>query len=342
MLILEESLLNIKNLKVKFESKNEIIKAVDGVSLTVNKGETVGLVGESGSGKSITSLTAMGLNKDGITEGEIEYKNIDLLKLAPNKMREFRGKELAMIFQEPMTALNPVFTIGNQLFEAIKAHNNLSKKEVKKLAVELLSKVGIPRPEEVIKDYPHKLSGGMRQRVLIAIAISCNPNLLIADEPTTALDVTIQAEILDLITDLKDTQNMSMLLITHDLGVVANTCTRVYIMYSGIIVETGTVYEIFNTPKHPYTHGLIKSVPTTEEKETNRLFSIKGKVPSTGEIVQGCPFAPRCDYVMDICRRKMPLLEEISPGHSTRCWLHQEDKNNRGEKNYETTTSQDK
>src|SRR5699024_2604058 len=264
------------------------------------------------------------------------------LGLSPNKRRMFRGKEIAMIFQEPMTALNPVFTIGNQIIEAIKAHNNLNNKAAKKFAIELLTKVGIPRPEKIIKDYPHKLSGGMRQRVLIAIAISCNPNLLIADEPTTALDVTIQAEILDLITDLKDKQNMSMLLITHDLGVVANTCDRVYIMYSGIIVEKGTVYEIFNDPKHPYSHGLIKSVPTIETKERSRLHSIKGNVPSPGDIMQGCPFAPRCEFVMDICHKKMPRLEELSPGHSSRCWLHQEDKNNRGVNNHEKALGQNK
>lgn len=321
---MKEPLLDIENLEIKFKNHKDEIIAVDDISIKVNEGETVALVGESGSGKSITSLTVMGLNRDGHTKGTIEYKNKNILNLSFNDMRKYRGKELAMIFQEPMTALNPVFTIGNQLIEAINEHKHLKKREAKKLAIKLLTQVGIPQPEKVIDDYPHKLSGGMRQRVLIAIAISCEPSLLIADEPTTALDVTTQAEILELLTSLKEKHNMSMLLITHDLGVVANTCDRVYIMYNGKIVEEGSVYEIFHNPKHPYSKGLIKSIPTIQDKEEeDRLYSIEGNVPSPGTIMQGCRFAPRCEFVMDICRQKMPDLKEVVPNHSSRCWLHQ-------------------
>jgi peptide/nickel transport system ATP-binding protein len=243
-------------------------------------------------------------------------------------MRGVRGKEMAMIFQEPMTSLNPVFTIGNQITEAIKVHLKYRSPKAKSLAIEMLNLVGIPKPERIMKEYPHQLSGGMRQRVMIAMAMACSPSLLIADEPTTALDVTIQAQILDLMRNLKTQHNTSIMMITHDLGVVAEMCDRVCVMYSGRVVEQCSVQELFSNPKHPYTKGLLKSVPSLLDPEEERLYSIKGSVPLPGTLRKGCHFAPRCEFAMQICREQMPELSEVKSGHFSRCWLHEmEDKN---------------
>ncbi|MFK9094308.1 ABC transporter ATP-binding protein [Bacillus salipaludis] len=321
-----ESLLEIHNLKTYFYTENGEVPAVDGVSITIKKGETLGIVGESGSGKSVTALTAMRLSQGKVMGGSVRFKGIDLLTLSDEEMRKIRGKEVAMIFQEPMTSLNPVFTIGNQIIEAIQIHTDVSKSKAKQRAIELLSQVGIPRPERIVNEYPHRLSGGMRQRVMIAMAMACNPSLLIADEPTTALDVTIQAQILDLMRDLKKNHNTAIMMITHDLGVVAETCDRVCVMYGGKVVEEGDVQEIFNNPKHPYTQGLLKSVPTLlDSEEQTRLYSIEGNVPIPGSLQHGCYFAPRCEYAMDICRAEVPEFKEAEPGHSYRCWLHEFD-----------------
>lgn len=321
-----ESLLEINNLKTYFYSENGEVPAVDGVSITVNKGETIGIVGESGSGKSVTALTAMRLTQGKVMGGSVTFKGIDLLSLSDEEMRKIRGKEIAMIFQEPMTSLNPVFTIGNQIMEAIQTHMNIGKSKAKERAVELLALVGIPRPEQIVNEYPHRLSGGMRQRVMIAMAMACNPSLLIADEPTTALDVTIQAQILDLMRDLKEKHNTAIMMITHDLGVVAETCDRVCVMYGGKVVEESDVQEIFNNPKHPYTQGLLKSVPTLiDSEQQTRLYSIEGNVPIPGSLREGCYFAPRCEFAMEICRVKTPAFKEVEPGHFSRCWLHEFD-----------------
>lgn len=319
-----ENLLEIHNLKTYFYTENGEVPAVNGVSITVKKGETLGIVGESGSGKSVTALTAMRLSQGKVMEGSVTFKGVDLLSLTDEEMRKIRGKEIAMIFQEPMTSLNPVFTVGNQIMEAIIIHMESSKAKAKERAIELLALVGIPRPERIVNEYPHRLSGGMRQRVMIAMAMACNPSLLIADEPTTALDVTIQAQILDLMRDLKEKHHTAILMITHDLGVVAETCDRVCVMYGGKVVEESSVYEIFNNPKHPYTQGLLKSVPTLiDSEEQSRLYSIEGNVPTPGSLQDGCYFAPRCEFAMDICRVKGPAFKEVEPGHFSRCWLHE-------------------
>ncbi|GHH99784.1 ABC transporter ATP-binding protein [Neobacillus kokaensis] len=319
-----ENLLEIKNLKTYFYSENGVVPAVDGVSITIKKGETLGIVGESGSGKSVTALTAMRLTPGKVVEGSINFNGKDLLTLSDEAMRKIRGKEIAMIFQEPMTSLNPVFTIGNQIAEALKTHMNFTKTKANERAIELLELVGIPRPERIVKEYPHQLSGGMRQRVMIAMAMACNPSLLIADEPTTALDVTIQAQILDLMRDLKKEHNTSILMITHDLGVVAETCDRVCVMYGGKVVEESDVHEIFNNPKHPYTQGLLKSIPSLiDSEEETRLYSIEGNVPIPGTLRGGCHFAPRCEFAMNICHTEVPSYKEVATGHFSRCWLHE-------------------
>jgi peptide/nickel transport system ATP-binding protein len=318
---LERRLLDIKGLKTYFYTDEGVVAAVDGVDLNIREGETVGIVGESGSGKSVTSLTAMRLTPGKVVEGSISFEGKDILSMSEEQMREIRGNQMAMIFQEPMTSLNPVFTIGDQIGEVVRIHLNYSKAQARERAIEMLKLVGIPRPEQIVDEYPHRLSGGMRQRVMIAMAMACNPKLLIADEPTTALDVTIQAQILDLMRELKSTKGTAILMITHDLGVVAEMCDRVVVMYDGKVVEESDVVTLFTNPKHPYTQGLMKSMPTLESEE-KRLYSIKGSVPAQGNLRIGCSFAPRCEFAMDVCSTHSPQLEEIESGHLSRCWLH--------------------
>ncbi|MBC7690821.1 MAG: ABC transporter ATP-binding protein [Methylotenera sp.] len=317
---MSDKILEVKNLQTSFFTEEGEVKAVDDVSFSVYKGKTLGIVGESGSGKSVTSLSIMRLIPDPpgkVMKGEILYEGKDLLKLAPSEMRKIRGNEISMIFQEPMTSLNPVFTIGNQICEAIALHQKLPKNEVRAKAIEMLKLVGIPSPETRIDDYPHQLSGGMRQRVMIAMALSCDPSILIADEPTTALDVTIQAQILDLLAGLQAKVGMAMILITHDLGVVAEVADEVVVMYAGRVVEQGTVNELFKNPKHPYTKGLLNSIPTLSKDPTGkikkkRLETIPGIVPSLLHLPQGCRFQDRCSYVIDACRGKEPDLRQVA------------------------------
>lgn len=318
-------LLEVKGLKTYFKLENsKVAKAVDGVDFFINPGETLALVGESGSGKSITSLSIMKLvGKPGqIKEGQIVFSGKDLVPFSDKQMSRVRGNEMAMIFQEPMTALNPVYTIGSQIVETLIRHKKLSKPAAQRKAVELLKIVGFPRAEETMKEYPHQLSGGMRQRAMIAIAISCDPKLLIADEPTTALDVTIQAQILDLMDEMKTKFNMAVLLITHDLGVVAEYSDRVMVMYGGQIVEETNVESLFENPKHPYTVGLLESLPSLE-KEVDRLGAIRGMVPPSHSFPQGCRFADRCPNVMAKCRESNPELLEIDMDHKVRCYLYE-------------------
>lgn len=324
-----EALLEVRQLQTEFRRGRGSVTAVAGIDFTINPGEVVGLVGESGCGKSVTSLSIMRLLKDTpgeITGGEVRFAGVDLTKLKENEMRSIRGKDLAMIFQEPMTSLNPVLRIGKQLEEPIMLHLKYNRKQAREHAIHMLRQVGIPRAEEVVDDYPHQLSGGMRQRVMIAMAMSCSPRLLIADEPTTALDVTIQAQILDLMKRLKEEQHMGMLLITHDLGVVAEMCDRVVVMYAGRVVEQAAVGELFENPQHPYTQGLIRSVPKLRQK-VRRLDSIAGNVPDLSQMPAGCKFAPRCPHVMDRCAAAEPALlpPDGAAGRLSRCWLTQPD-----------------
>jgi peptide/nickel transport system ATP-binding protein len=318
------TVLEVKQLETTFFSDDGKVAAVDHVSFSIEEGEILAIVGESGCGKSVTSLSIMGLvpSPPGkITNGEIVLNGRDLTKLTEKQMRAIRGNELAMIFQEPMTSLNPLFTIGSQLTEAILIHNKgWSKKQAKERAIEIMKLVGLPRAEELIKEYPHQLSGGMRQRVMIAMALVCDPKVLIADEPTTALDVTIQAQILKLMRDLNERLNTAVLLITHDLGVVAETCERVIVMYAGQIVEQAPVNEIFKNPKHPYTQGLIQSVPDMRYKKED-LYSIPGNVPKPGSIKTGCRFAPRCQFAFERCLKENPSLYETNENHIARCFL---------------------
>ena len=319
-----EKLLELKNLKTHFKSDRGIVKAVDGVSITVHKGETVGVVGESGCGKSVTSLSIMRLLHDTpgeIVDGSVEFNGFNLADLSEGEMRKIRGNEIAMIFQEPMTSLNPVYKIGRQLEEAIRLHLKYDQQKAKNHAIDMLKLVGIPRAEEIVNEFPYQLSGGMRQRVMIAMAMSCRPKLLIADEPTTALDVTIQAQILDLMRNLREESGTSIMLITHDLGVVAEMCDRVVVMYAGKVVEESDVYTVFENPKHPYTKGLLDSIPKLGQK-ISRLDSIPGNVPTPGNMPEGCKFAPRCSAVMDICKEKDPELLKLDSGHTCRCWLY--------------------
>lgn len=321
----EQVLLDIQELKTYFYTDSGVVPSVDGVSFQINKGETIGIVGESGSGKSVTSLSIMGLvGKPGkVTGGKILFDGQDLVTVSNREMRRIRGNEIAMIFQEPLTSLNPVFTVGFQVAEAIRLHQKADKEEAKKKTIELLKKVGIPRPDKVYSSYPHSLSGGMRQRVMIAMALSCNPKLLIADEPTTALDVTIQAQILHLMRELIRDNGTSIILITHDLGVVAEMVDRVIVMYAGQVVEQTDVFTLFSKPRHPYTLGLLKSTPKIHELK-DELESIEGTVPNPGNMPKGCRFAPRCPYAMDKCVTEAPRLEEMNPGHQVRCWLHED------------------
>ena len=316
-------LLIVKNLKTHFFTHDGIIKAVDGVSFSIKKGETLGLVGESGCGKSVSSLSIMRLIPDPpgkIVDGEIWFEGENLLKLNLEKMRGIRGKKISMIFQEPMTSLDPVFTIGSEIMEAIQLHQGLNREEARKKAINMLKIVGFPDPETRINNYPHQLSGGLRQRAMIAMALSCNPTLLIADEPTTALDVTIQAQILRLINNLKKEFGTSVLLITHDLGVIAEMCDYVAVMYAGHIVEYTDVNTLFSNPIHPYTLGLNRSIPRMDT-EVKRLDTIKGLVPNLLNLPAGCPFYPRCDYRLKKCFLEMPELIEVEDRHFAKCHL---------------------
>jgi len=317
-----EKLIEIKNLKTFFNTEAGTVKAVNNVSFDIYKGEVLGIVGESGSGKSVTSLSINRLipNPPGeIVNGSIKYNGVNLLDLSYEEMREYRGKDIAMIFQEPMTSLNPVVRIERQMNEILMKHEGLSKEEATLKSVEMLKAVGIPEPERRIRDYPHQFSGGMRQRIMIAMALQCNPALLIADEPTTALDVTIQAQILDLMMDLKDKRkDAAILLITHDLAVVAETCDRVIVMYGGVIQEIATVEELFKNPLHPYTKALMNSIPHMERK-TKRLKALKGMVPSILDMPIGCKFCTRCDFVEEKCKDIEPELIEMKDGHFVRC-----------------------
>lgn len=324
---MNDAILKVNNLQTHFISDAGVVKAVDGVSFQVAKGETLGIVGESGSGKSVTSLSIMGLLKDTsgkIAGGEILYNGENLVEISESHMRKIRGNDIAMIFQEPMTSLNPVYKIGRQIEEAIILHMKYSKRQARERAIEMLTAVGISRAEKIVHEYPHQLSGGMRQRVMIAMAMACNPKVLIADEPTTALDVTIQAQILDLMRDLSKKSDTSILLITHDLGVVAEMCDRVVVMYAGRAVEESDVHTLFKNPKHPYTKGLLESIPKIGVRE-KRLQSIPGNVPIPSNMPEGCKFAPRCKFAMDICWEKEPEFKEISVNHFSRCWLHEEE-----------------
>ncbi|MER2192963.1 MAG: ABC transporter ATP-binding protein [Solibacillus sp.] len=327
-------ILEVKDLETTFFSDDGKVAAVDHISFSIHEREILAIVGESGCGKSVTSLSIMGLvpSPPGkITNGEILLNGKDLTRLTDKEMRAVRGNELAMIFQEPMTSLNPLFTIGNQLIEAILIHNKTwSKRQAKARAVEIMKLVGLPRAEELINEYPHQLSGGMRQRVMIAMALLCDPKVLIADEPTTALDVTIQAQILKLMRDLNERLNTAVLMITHDLGVVAETCERVIVMYAGQIVEQAPVLEIFRNPQHPYTKGLIQSVPDMRYKKET-LYSIPGNVPKPGSIKQGCRFAPRCEFAYERCTKENPPLYETGSTHVARCFLLEKEASAHGE-----------
>jgi oligopeptide/dipeptide ABC transporter ATP-binding protein len=326
-------LLEIKDLMTAFDTAQGRIKAVDGVSLKINSGETLGIVGESGCGKTMLAVSIMRLipANGRIINGEILFSCRDLLKISAEEMRAMRGSEISMIFQEPMTSLNPVFRVGEQIAEAIRLHQHLPAKEAMALSIEQLREVGISDPQKRAQDYPHNLSGGMRQRVMIAMAMSCYPKLLLADEPTTALDVTIQAQILDLISNLKQKNKMAVVLITHDLGVIAQAAEKVAVMYAGKIVESSAVEEIFATPLHPYTQGLLESIPARCRQSMGRgdyLKTIPGSVPSLYNIAPGCRFYDRCSYTDEECARKEPPLAEIEPGHLVSCWKHSAKKNN--------------
>jgi peptide/nickel transport system ATP-binding protein len=313
--------LNVKELEIGIPTHEGYINIVNKVSFSLEKGKTLGIVGESGCGKSITSLAIMGLLPSSVSYrgGTIKLKDKELTDIPKKELRKIRGKDIAMIFQEPMTSLNPIYTIGYQIVELILNHKKISKKEAYEQALKMLKLVGIPRAEEVIHEYPHQLSGGMRQRVMIAMALSCNPEILIADEPTTALDVTIQAQILELMKSLQQQLGMSIILITHDLGVVAEMCDRVVIMYAGEIVEEADVLELFENPKHPYTKGLLSSLPDLEE-EKDYLSSIPGTVPSPHDMPKGCRFAPRCSFVYEKCLESPPVIE-VNERSSCKCWL---------------------
>ncbi len=320
-----DNLLEVKDLETYFKTDMGKVRAIRNVSFSVNRGETLGMVGESGSGKSVTSESILRLLDKNTTfyEGKVNFKGKNLLELPENKMKQIRGKEISMVFQDPMSSLNPVYTIGNQLMEVILKHQKINKKEARKRAVEILRLAGLPDPERRLKNYPHELSGGLRQRVMIAMALSCNPSLLIADEPTTALDVTIQAQILTLMDELKEKFNMGIILITHDLAVVAEVCTRVAVMYYGQIVEEADVVTLFEKPLHPYTRGLMKSIPHIDGNKNEKLYVIEGTVPSLHEEPQGCPFRERCTFATEQCLVD-PDYIEYSTGHKVKCWNYED------------------
>lgn len=320
---MQKKLLEIKDLTIQFHSDDGVVAAVNKVSLSVNEGETLGIVGETGAGKTTTALGIMGLvdcPPGKIESGSIMLDHIDILKLDEDELRKLRGKEISMIFQDPMTALNPVFTVVEQIAEVIANHQQLGEKEAEQKAIEMLELVRIPA--ERAYEYPHQFSGGMKQRVVIAIALACNPRLLIADEPTTALDVTIQAQVLELMKDLKTRSKTSMIMITHDLGVVSEICDKVAIMYAGEIVENGSLEDIFENPLHPYTNGLFGSIPDID-KEVEFLSPIEGLVPDPANLPKGCKFHPRCKYAQQLCSMEEPAFKEISPGHFTKCFVYE-------------------
>ena len=322
------TLLEVKNLKVEFKVDKGIVQAVNGVSYTLAEGETLGVVGESGCGKSVHALSLMKLIPEPpgrITAGQVLFEGNNLLNYSQERMESVRGKEIAMIFQDPMTSLNPVFTIGYQITEALKLHQNLNEQQAKQRAAEMLALVGIPEARQRLDNYPHEFSGGMRQRAMIAMALCCNPKLLIADEPTTALDVTIQAQITDLVKRLQEKLGMSVMWITHDLGVAAGLVDRINVMYAGYIVERGTVRDIFKRPSHPYTHGLLQSLPRLDAEPDEELYSVPGLPPDLSALPVGCPFAARCPYVVEKCLQEMPPLTSLDgTEHMTACWRSDE------------------
>ena len=322
-----ERLLEIKGLKTYFFTDEGVVRAVDGIDLHIDKGETLGVVGESGCGKTVTALSIMKLiamPPGRVVEGQILYQGRDLVPLPSAQMRKIRGKEISMVFQEPMTSLNPVFTIGEQIAEALRLHEGLGRRDAMDKTIEMLKIVHMANPERRVKEYPHQLSGGMRQRIMIAMALSCHPHLLIADEPTTALDVTIQAQILDLLNELKAKLGMAVMLITHDMGVIAETAQRVVVMYAAKVAEEAPVRQLFKEPLHPYTQGLLRSIPRIDLAATKklRLEAIPGVVPSLIDVPPGCRFAARCPHVKPVCTEKDPVIKEVSPGHKVACWLY--------------------
>jgi oligopeptide transport system ATP-binding protein len=315
-------LLEVENLTVRFWTRRGLVHAVNGISFSVARGETLGIVGESGCGKSVTALAVMGIlpRAGRVVAGSARFDGADLLKRSDAELRRIRGKDIAMIFQDPMTSLNPVLTIGRQIREAIEAHLDVDRGEAERRAGELLDKVGIPSAKARLKDYPHQFSGGMRQRAMIAMALSCEPKLLIADEPTTALDVTIQAQILDLLRELVSGRDTALILITHDLGVVAGMCERVNVMYAGTLVETGRAEHLFARPRHPYTLGLLQSIPRLDTGRKQRLRPISGQPPNMLRPLTACPFAPRCRYAVDLSLEEVPELRQVEPGHDVACF----------------------
>jgi oligopeptide/dipeptide ABC transporter ATP-binding protein len=324
-----DPLLEVKDLKVRFATEDGIVRAVDGVDFTLERGSVLGIVGESGSGKSVTAMTILGLTRDRNTvfEGEVLYKGQNLLVQPESRLRDVRGAEIAMIFQDPMTSLNPVYKVGDQIVEAMLAHKETSKRGARSRAVELLHQVGIPNARQRVDDYPHQFSGGMRQRAMIAMALSCNPDVLIADEPTTALDVTIQAQILELIDKLKDEFDSAVILITHDLGVVAEVADEIVVMYAGRVVEHGAKREIFYDAQHPYTWGLLGSIPRLDRPRPEKLHSIRGQPPSLINLPRGCKFRPRCPHAFERCEEEPPLQSHVEDSrHLDRCWLSVDDK----------------
>jgi peptide/nickel transport system ATP-binding protein len=319
-----ERLLDVENLSVQFATEDGLVRAVDGVSFELDRGQVLGIVGESGSGKSVTAMTIMGLTR-GVNarfEGSVRYQGKDLLKISDAEMQDYRGNEIGMIFQDPMTSLNPVYRVGEQIVEAIQAHEDVERRGARRRAVELLRQVGIPNPESRVDDFPHQFSGGMRQRAMIAMALSCNPAILIADEPTTALDVTIQAQIVELIGRLKDDFNSAVIMITHDLGVVADIADEILVMYAGRVVERAATRDLFYDPQMPYTWGLLGSIPRLDRPRPERLYSIKGAPPSLINAPRGCKFRPRCPHAFEKCMEEPRLEQRVEThGHLDRCWL---------------------
>lgn len=318
-----EKILELKDVKTSFFTHIGEVQAVRGITFDLHKGEILGIVGESGSGKSVTMMSVMKLLQESgkVTQGDVLFKGQSLINMSSKQMNVIRGNQMSMIFQDPMTALNPVFTVGNQIIEVVRRHKNVSKQEARKVAINMLSLVGIPSPETRVDNYPHEFSGGMRQRAMIAMALSCDPELLIADEPTTALDVTIQAQVLDLLKDLQIKFGTSIIMITHDLGVVAETCKRVIVMYGGLILEEASVEELFANAKNPYTVGLLRSIPDPTQKKKEKLIPIKGTPPDLLKPPEGCPFCKRCEHAMNVCLKELPPLFEINENHKSRCWL---------------------
>jgi len=318
------ALLEVKGLKTRFFTEDGVVHAVNGISYELEEGESLGIVGESGCGKTVSVLSVMRLIPEPpgkIVGGEVLFEGRDIMKMDMEEVRKIRGNKIAMVFQDPMTSLNPVLTVGRQIDEALELHMGMDKRQARKRTIELLEMVGIPEAAERADDYPHQFSGGMRQRVMIAMALSCNPRVLIADEPTTALDVTIQAQIVDLVKRLRDEIGMAIIWITHDLGVVAGLAERIIVMYAGYIIERANVKDVYGDPRHPYTIGLLGSVPRLDEARKRRLFSMRGLPPDLIDLPPGCPFAPRCDYVIDRCWEEMPPLEPVNLNHEIACWV---------------------